>query len=251
MIELFLFSWGSESRRYTTHPQAVNWNQATWESVSITRGQVKLDASLEGQTVSIDCDVAGDVPGLFKTEAPYETVNVTIYRGDESNLADTIQSIWMGEIAKISFGPSVAALTCSPTISLGRGRLPIGRFSVGCRWQLYSRACGLELADWEESFLIRYAYPTQNLLRVTDSARYSPDELIGGFYVDPSGEKHLIIDCYATGSFYDVLFDRWPSALDNESIVMFAPGCDHSLQKCKDFLNVHNFGGFPAIPTKS
>lgn len=250
MIELFLFSWGSQVRRYTSSSQPITWSGETWEPATIGRGRIKLEAKIEGSDVSIDMDVSGDVPGLFKRRAPRQTVGVTIYRGDESDLANSVQSIWMGEVAKVKFGPKIASMTCSPTISLGRGRLPIGRFSVGCRWQVYSPACGLDLQDWVESALIQGANPAQKRVIIDPIARYSAQNLVGGFYLDNDGERYLIIAATETSTYMDITFDEWPPGLESETAGRFAPGCDHSLARCKVFGNEYNYGGFPALPQR-
>lgn len=250
MIELFLFSWGSEVRRYTSSAQALRWSGEDWEPAAIGRGAIKLEAKIEGSDVSISLDVDGDVPALFKQRAPRQTVGVTIYRGDETDLAGSVQSIWMGEVAKVSFGPKTASMTCTPTITLGRGRLPIGRFSVGCRWPVYSPACGLVLTNWVESTPVQAAFPSQKRVRVDPIPRYSAQDLVGGFYLDSDGERYLIIAAVAGSSHMDIDFDEWPPELSTASSGSFAPGCDHSLDRCKVFGNEYNYGGFPALPQR-
>jgi len=249
MIELFLFSWGSDVRRHTSSADPVSWSGETWAPATIQRGQVKLEAKMEASIVTVDLDVKSDVPSLFKTRAPRESVGVTIYRGDGS----TFQSIFMGEIAKVSFGPKVANMTCAPRISIGRGRLPIGRFSVGCRWQVYSRACGLDLSAWEKPAPIDTQFPDQKMILVDEMVNYTASDLTGGFYISPSGERHIIIRAVDVplGALQEIYFDEWPDELDGETTATLAPGCNHSLSRCKQFLNEYNYGGFPAIPPKN
>lgn len=252
MIEFYQFSWGSQVRRYTTSPVEVSWNGHTWLPSEISRGAIKLEAKLEASDVTINCSVSGDVPALFKTRAPLETVGVAIYRGDEGDVTGTTQSIWMGEVGKVIFGPTVAKLTCSPSISIGRGRLPIGRFSVGCRWQLYSPACGVNVQDYTQVVSILSVNAVEKTMTFqagpTDDANF-----VGGFYTDAQG-RHTIMDIVGdqnTPFLWTIKFDKFPASLETATTASLSLGCNHSTDDCRArFGNIYNYGGFPAIPPK-
>lgn len=262
MIELYHFTTTedgvSTDYRWTSGPESVSWNSQTWTPKPIGRSSIKVDSRLDGGELTVELERSSPIVSAFHQDAFSEPISLTIYKGDPDDLAGTVETLWMGEVAKVRRSEP-AKLTCAPVVTVGRRQLPVGRFTRECRWQLYSDACGVDpdSLSVRSLFSVDTLYPDAKAFDGTTSDDLGTGWANGGIYWESSSGIELfvlhsvLLSDNGDGTYtHRIYLKQWPEQTINTSMsVYLKAGCDHTMSDCKTkFSNLHNYGGFPLTP---
>ncbi|WP_323034930.1 phage BR0599 family protein [Pararhodobacter sp.] len=261
---LYQFVEGAQIWRFTSRIDA--WASAgsggetiTWEPAAVAHGDVVQTSEIERGRLELTWPLSHPFARRFLSPMGNTPVTLTIFRGHEQVLGETVAH-WKGRVVGAEVeGPRIL-LTCESVFSTLRRAGVRAKYQRLCRHALYGRGCGLDIAEhWQTGTVTAVA---ANAITVPEAAE-QPDGWFRGGVLRFGAQLGFI-----TGHAGAVLLLSRPMPdlaaavaapeLDPETgdpvpvLVDIAPGCDLRAATCADkFSNLLNFGGFPEIPASN
>jgi len=238
--ELYIFTIGDETFRYSSAESDVVYGGNTYSAESIVRNEISRE--FESASASITLPYTLEPAPRYRVLNPSTTVWVTI-------LKDTGAVLFYGRVGGCSFDMQKATATLKLVSLQGmlKTKIPSRVYSAGCSFELFDDGCALVKESFRKALLPTTATVSEDGLTVTASAlaEESNGYFTGG-YVQSGYEASYIIA--HAGNTITLLF---PLQSFNGSLTIYAyAGCDKLLATCKSkFNNEKNFGGFPYVPT--
>lgn len=252
-IELYRFAYGTSRYLYTSGDVPYTYNSEVYPPGRMSRGSI--ESSSEMNRLRLELTVPRDLPvaGLFLAGIP-GVVSLTVFRvhrADTGNDTETIV-VWKGRVASVEWHDIDSKITCEPIYSsLLRSGLR-EMYQKLCRHTLYRAGCSRGVGAPSEADPAFYNDVTVltaigNVITVAPMLR--PDGYYVGGYVK-FGDNDMRMVRGHTGQTLTLLTPIY-AMQPGDTIRVFA-GCDHALATCRSkFNNLHNFGGFPWIPSKN
>ncbi len=273
-IELYLFRYGEQPTSVfgftdgeldVVVPELIGgqYVNITYRSVPIERSAIKTDGTLERSDIEVRTDQDSPLSDLFRLYPPSQTVTLTIKQGHNNDPTAQFLVVWAGRVTGWGVDPNAggeAKFTCQP-ISTSLKRVGLRRhYQYGCPHVLYGPQCGADKAA---------AKLTRTVLAVDGAtlqlgANWAPSDRIakylGGLAEwrldDGRIERRTILKSEADGT---IGLGGYAYGLSAGRSVDLFYGCNRRMgvgpQPDGDcgplHNNIHNFGGFAWIPTKS
>jgi len=245
-IELYTFSRGSFSWRYTSADEDKTVASVVYESAQIKRDSFKQTQEMSKSTLGLTLSRTLSVLDQFKVSPPTDIIQVVIQRYHEGD--GEVTTPWAGRIINVKFLEKEAEIKCEPIYtSLKRPALR-RRYQTACPYVLYGSNCTLDRAN----FLVNGVVDSVNGLVLESSAfgAFADGYFSGGYTswaVSGNTETRFIID--HVGDFITI---NLPFTGGVGTALQTYPGCDHILNTCiNKFNNVVNYGGQPFFPRKN
>ena len=240
MKELYIFTIGDETFRYSSAENNVAYGGNTYSAEPIVRNEISREFSSESASITLPYDL--EPAPRYRVLNPSTTVWVTI-------LKDTGAVLFYGRVGGCSFDMQKATATLKLVSLQGmlKTKIPSRCYSSGCGFELFDTGCGLAKENFRKALLPTTATVSEDGLSVTsDALTEEPDGYFAGGYVQSGYEASYIIS--HAGATVTLLF---PLQTYNGSLTLYVyAGCDKFLSTCKEkFDNERNFGGFPFVPT--
>lgn len=239
--------------RWANGTKLVLWGGFTWTPTLIDRSAIALSAGVTGDAFTINVGRDNPVANVFRLTPPDHAVTLTLYQ--ESDVF--YEQFWEGEVSKVSFDTSTARLTCTDSLSTSDRTIPIGRYSRGCRWALYSPQCGVDPQNYTHLVKVESLTPGLRLVVVRVQIDLGGGWAKGG-YLKFDGEQRFVVE--STGGHavspgvyeHHLTLDRWMPALVESAAVELVAGCGHNTTDCANkFNNIFRYGGFPLTPQRN
>jgi uncharacterized phage protein (TIGR02218 family) len=251
MIELYEFTHGGTTYRYTSADRAIVYDSETWTAVPVGRSDRQGDAVEDQKNIlSVTVPHDNEVARLYLKRPPDKPVRMRLYRG---LTVDEIAIVLTARVTGVRWSGYEATIECSsPLLQAARSGLK-ARYSSQCRHALYSRGCGVNPDDVEDSFLFVQLELDDTRVKTTGLADPGADLYTGGVLTIGEERRVILGHEYAlVDSVHTIWFDvdrPFVAPITVGDTVKALPGCDHDVATCRDkFSNLANFGGFPTIP---
>ena len=261
---LYQFVEGDQVWRFTS--RSTPWTSAgsggdtiSWEPAAVAHGDVVQTSEIERGRLELTWPLSHPFARRFLTPLGNTPVTLTIFRGHEQVLGETVAH-WKGRVVGAEIEGQRILLTCESVFSTLRRAGVRAKYQRLCRHALYGRGCGLDIAlHWLTGTVTAVA---ANAVTVPETAD-QPD----GWY--RGGVLRFGVQLgFITGHAGAVLTLSRPMPdlaaalatpeIDPETghpmpvMVDIAPGCDLRAATCAaKFGNLLNFGGFPEIPGRN
>ena len=248
-IELYTFTAGVNSWRYTSNDENKTINLINFTAVPIKRSKFEQNQEMSRAPITITMDK--DVPFLlqFRGSPPTTVIQVVVQRYHENDTDSQLITPWVGRVVNVKFTETEAELRCEPVYTSMKRPVLRRRYQTTCPHILYSTECGANSAPLrEETDLISVSGTS-----LTASAFGGrPDGHFSGGYVDwESGgvvQRRFILSHTGSTIVVNLPFRQMPN---NAHVTAYA-GCDHLLNTCDTkFANSDNYGGQTDYPDRN
>lgn len=261
---LYQFVEGSELWRFTS--RATEWistggdgAQITWQAAAVAHGDVVQTSDLELGRLELTWPLSHPFARRFLAPPGHDPVTLTILRGHEQVLGETVAH-WKGRIVGAEVEGARVLLQAESILTTLRCSGMRAKYQFLCRHALYARGCGPDLAlYWQTGTAAAVA---GNTVTIHEAAEFADGWFRGGvllfgsvmgFVTDQDGTALTL-----ARPIPQLAAALGAPALDPETgaplpvLVDLAPGCDLRAATCAaKFGNLVNFGGFPAIPRRN
>lgn len=240
--ELFIFSVGSQTFRYTSARQDVQSGGQSFSSAAIYRGELSKDSLGDGASVICPFDLE-PVP-LYKNFNPSVSVYLQI-------LSRSSTMLFFGRISSVEFdlGKGTATIKLSAMGGLMKCKIPTRTYSSECSFELFDEGCGLKQEDY------RLILPASECEIGADkrSITHPKIEEKGADFFTGGFASYDLQHSFITSTQGRKLNLMFPIAtLSASGAISIYAGCDKRIDTCKNkFKNSKNYGGFPFIPNKN
>jgi uncharacterized phage protein (TIGR02218 family) len=266
--DLYQFSLvGGGQLYYCGGDQDLTWNSITWSAgKSIGPYFDRKDNKAKCHwKVGVDVDsLTFDVlPGAstigseaflsFVRQGGFDGAELTLYRAFMPSYGNTAAGtviMFVGRVAEIDAGRSLATFTVNSHLELLNQNMPRNLYQAGCVNTLYDASCTLNAAAFAYSGTVA-AGSTQSAIKNTLVQATSVFDM--GHLTFTSGANNgfsRTVQTYFQGSPGTInLISPFPSAPVTGDTFLIYPGCDKACTTCAEkFNNLVNFRGFPWIP---
>lgn len=243
-VELYHFSQGAESWRYTSSETEFKKDGATYQPITIKRTapEISQERGASGLTVTVPRD--NEVAGLFRVFVPRTSIWLTIYRLHQGD--SELLTFWQGRVRAVNWQGAEAQIACEPMTSMLQREGPRLMYQSLCNHMLYSQACTVVSEQYRQTITI-LAVSGYNILASELAAK--PDGWYQAGFLSRDGLDFRMITAHR-GNKVTVLLP-FEDLVIGDKLYAYS-GCDRSIQTCQNKFNNHiNFGGFPYIPTKN
>lgn len=247
-VELYRFSLGTQVWAYAAAEVPIALAPYTYAPEQISRSALEYTMQSPRQPITVTLRRDHPIALMFASGAQPGMMSLTILEVDRDTAVSRV--VWRGRV----IGPEwrtqreglVCALRCEPQfVTLQRGMLRL-RVSASCYKRLYSEICRAS----------RAAMQTTGTVTAVAGASVSaqafgtfPDGWFSGGYLEWGAQQRRMILSH-TG--VTVTLSGAPAGLAAGLVVQAFPGCDHTLETCRDkFANLANHGGKRFIPTRN
>lgn len=261
---LYQFVEGDQVWRFTSW--ATDWTSAategetiTWEAAAIAHGDVVQTSEIERGRLELTWPLSHPFARRFLTPLGNTPVTLTIFRGHEQVLGETVAH-WKGRVVGAEVEGVRILLTCESVFSTLRRAGVRAKYQRLCRHALYGRGCGLDIGfHWQTGTVIAVS---GNALTIPEAAG-QPDSWFRGGVLRFGAQLGFITGHLGSTLILSRPIPEVSAALaapevDPETgdpipvVADIAPGCDLRAATCAaKFGNLANFGGFPEIPGRN
>lgn len=261
---LYQFVEGDRVWRFTS--RATDWTSAasegetiTWEAAAIAHGDVVQTSEIERGRLELTWPLSHPFARRFLTPLGNTPVTLTIFRGHEQVLGETVAH-WKGRVVGAEVEGVRILLNCESVFSTLRRAGVRAKYQRLCRHALYGRGCGLDIGFHWQTGTVTAALG--NALTIPEAAGQPDGWFRGG--VLRFGAQLGFITGHAGATLTlsrpmpEVAAALAAPEVDPETgdpipvVADIAPGCDLRASTCAaKFGNLPNFGGFPEIPGRN
>jgi len=246
-FELYEFTYGLTVYRFCTIPERVTIGTAIYDPLPISRGGIQLTEQNNKAQVSIYAPADFIVANLFKTSVPSQAIFITIKKKHYNEPEVIVE--WTGRVMTAKWADAGVEMVCESTYSALSQNVNKRHYSFSCPHVLYGEECR---ANPSLHKLVT-TVTVSGLTLTSENFGMKPNGFYTGGTVTYQDDNYLLHTRFIfshTGNNI-VLTQQLPYLPANAQVTVY-PGCDHTLETCKDkFDNVVNFGGFPWIPGKN
>lgn len=253
-VELYQLTYSGRRWYYTNAGLTMTVNGITYVPLAIEHDSVEQsdDVLSRGLKVRFGRDVG--FADLFNPAPPSEIVMLTILA--TNYLVDNeFVVFWKGRVLNAEWidEQKWLELTSQSNFSSLQQQGLRRVYSRNCPFVLYGNLCRASADAHRDSSAV---LEINGLYVTIAAAQGKPDNYYAGGYVvwvnanQGNIEKRMIrASIGTTGQLY---LSSYPIGLVGGAVIDAYPGCDHTIQVCKDkFNNADNYGGYPYIPTKN
>jgi len=248
-IEVFDFSLGADSFRYTSSEDDVIVGVDTFEAEAIRRGSIIQGSDDRDAVLEITIPAQNTFVRKYIDIVPGQLASVSIIRVQRDEPTPWTQAlVFKGFVQSVKFpknGHEAGIAARSIESSASR---PIPRFTYQslCNNFLYDDACGANASLYK--FTGPVTLVEENKITVT-GASGQPNGYYNAGYVKPTGIEDFRMILDHTGDVLTLLLP-FAEALTGTNVDIFA-GCDHAVAgHCNTrFSNVGRHAGFAFVPT--
>ena len=247
-IELYEFTRGVKTWRYTTADTAQTFNGQVYEPVPMKRGKIVRSQIVDKAELTVTVQRDLDLVQSYIAMPPGETMTLVIYSFHRED-ADTVVR-WRGRVMNVKWEGIRAEILCEPIFTSIRGQGLRRKYGPGCSHALYDQTfltCGVlkELFIRNTTLLT----VTKNVVNSADFALEVDGYYKGGFLfwlsVDGVSDRRMIVDHVGANI---TLMTPMPGLTIGHQVTVY-PGCKHTMDDCRvKFNNLDNYGGFPFSP---
>lgn len=247
-IELYeFFREGASAWRFTSSDSDKEYFGNIYSAVPMVRNSIEQSQDIVRASVTIEMPSNEDFVQQFITEPLFTKISVIIRRYHEDD--SEVVSLWQGRVINVEQKESTASIVCeSSYTSLNRPTLR-RLYQTSCPHLLYGPICTVTNTSYQIDATISIISGTS--ISAPEYGPYASPHFVGG-YVEHTKEG-IIVRRFIINQVSNIIQLNLPlyQAEVGDTLVTF-PGCDHTLNTCKDkFNNVVNYGGFPWIPQKN
>lgn len=261
---LYQFVEGEQLWRFTS--RASDWLSAgsggetiTWEAAAVAHGDVVQTSEIERGRLELTWPLSHPFARRFLAPMGNTPVTLTIFRGHEQVLGETVAH-WKGRVVGAEVEGVRVLLQAESVFSTLRRAGVRAKYQRLCRHALYGRGCGLDIGfHWQTGTVTAVS---GNVLTIPEAAGHPDGWFRGGvlrldaelgFITGHAGASLTLsrpmpelVAALAAPELDPVTGDPLPVLAD------IAPGCDLRAATCAaKFGNLANFGGFPEIPGRN
>jgi len=263
---LYQFAEGDQVWRFTS--RAAAWTSAgsggtaiNWEPAAVAHGDVVQTSEIERGRLELTWPLSHPFARRFLEPLGNTTVTLTIFRGHEQVLGETVAH-WKGRVVGAEVEGPRLLLSCESLFSTLRRAGVRAKYQRLCRHALYGRGCGLDIALYWLTGTVTAVSGGGVSVTIPEAAgqpdgwfrggvlRFGPQLgfIIGhtGLVLTLSRPIPELAAAFVTPEIDQETSAPLPVLLD------IAPGCDLRATTCAaKFGNLPNFGGFPEIPGRN
>ncbi len=248
-VELYQFDReGSQSWRYTSGDEDVEYLGQTYTSIPITRSRVEQSQDVNRASITVTMGSFEEFIQQFIISPPFARIGLTIRRYHQGSQTEII-ALWTGRIINVFQKESKADIKCESSYSSLQRPTLRRVYSLNCPHLLYGSICQVS----QTSFETVAALTAINGLTITSPAFGThADGYYSGGIVE-SANAGVVTRRFVSNHVGNVITVNLPlyNATVGSSVNAY-PGCGHNLADCNDkFGNVVNYGGFPYVPEKN
>jgi len=247
-IELYKFTLGVVSYRFTSAEDSIVIGSDTYTSLAISRSKIEQGSDQSNRTLNVTMPSSGTLPQQYITVPPGQKCAIEIYRyqRDEPSLATQIL-LFKGRVATVRFpnNGNSAEFACRSIESAMNRNIPRFSFMGSCNHILYDDNCGVDPSTFD--FIGNVSAISGNTITIT-GLNASGIDYVGGYISTLTGDQDFRM---VLAQSVDTITMLLPFANDPTGVnVQCFAGCDHILTgDCAlVFDNVANFGGFHYVP---
>lgn len=261
---LYQFVEGEQVWRFTSRIDA--WASAgsggetiTWEPAAVAHGDIVQTSEIERGRLELTWPLSHTFARRFLSPLGNTPVTLTIFRGHEQVLGETVAH-WKGRVVGAEVeGPRIL-LSCESVFSTLRRAGVRAKYQRLCRHALYGRGCGLDIAlHWQTGTVTAVA---ANAVTIPEAAE-QPEGWYRGGVLRFGTQLGFITSHAGAALLLSRPMSELAAALETPELdvgtgdplpvlVDMAPGCDLRAATCAEkFGNLLNFGGFPEIPGRN
>ncbi|MGI9277955.1 MAG: phage BR0599 family protein [Endozoicomonas sp.] len=245
-VELYEFTQGLKSWYFTDSETEVVFQSKPYIPVPLSRSEVVQDEDLFRAELKVSFPRDNEFAQQFIGFAPDLPTTLSVYRGGYPN--GPFDFYWKGRVVSGRADGSEVTLECESVFTSMRRPGLRARYERVCRHVLYGEGCRVNQQKYKVTDIVQSMQRGVELTMTGVTAGLPEGHFTGGIAQTEDGSMRFITGHKGTGI---VLVRPFHSLSAGDKLLVF-PGCDHSLQTCRNkFNNLDNFGGFPYIPTKN
>lgn len=241
-VELYEFTDGVTTWRYTSQARAVTWGGHTWAGASIRRGDINNRHELAQDKLSVEFPCTHEFAGQLIGYPSEDVIYLTVRRGHLNDPDAEFVVIWKGAVAMAKGAGERIAVECSTAAAALRRAGLKRRYGKNCPYALYGDACGVNKDDFAVAGTVSAV--SGNSLTVAAASGYDDGWFDGGM-VEAGGYFRMVTAHIGSG-----ITLLWPfrSMAVSDAVTLY-PGCARTDQVCDSkFDNLPNSGAFRFIP---
>jgi uncharacterized phage protein (TIGR02218 family) len=253
-LEVYDFSLGAESFRYTSRGSPIVLGAATYEVETISRSAIEQGRDTKSSTVTIKVPSSNVFARKYVAIVPGRKATLSIIRlqRDEAPTFATQVLGFKGRVQAVNFADDgrVAEIAVRSLEDAGNRNIPRFKFTGVCNHLLYDNGCKVSPTGFSHVGACTSGGATTEIeVAGVDS---QPDGYWTGGYVTPTtGDADFRMVLAHAGTTLTLML---PFSFDVTGInVQVFAGCDHLYTGdcATKFDNVIEFGGFPFVPNKN
>lgn len=238
------FAYGLVRHRVAFGRRTVTIDGQSYTAFPSQREDLRVSAVADDGELVITLPVTHPMVQRWMAGAvPPRNVSVTVVR-KETRSGET-QTLYRGAIDSVALEGDVAHVHCPARISQDTARgVPSVTVGRQCPHVLYGSACGVSRATHVQSATVVSYEGAKIRLSISPSTDFT-----GGEIEHVASEQRMTIAQHV-GAYFTAQLPFYGLAIGDAIEVV--PGCPHIVSACQSlYNNVLNFGGFPALPSKS
>lgn len=248
-FRLYMFALNEKLWRYTNADADVTRNGEVWEALPISDDGINQtgDSSVDAVTIQLSSRA---VPAqIYMEYPPSRPMTVVIFEAQEDST--DVRTIYIGEVTSPSdIQPGTMQFNVETiAATMAREGLRHG-WQRSCTYALYDEiTCTVDKDAW--AVLSTVQAVVDNVLVIPALAGYDDGRFNGGFveWIDVvRGIERRMIESHS--GVQAVLFGQADGILEGMAITAY-PGCPRTVDGCKSFNNLPNYGGAPGMQGKS
>lgn len=260
--ELYLFRYGELQIAITSGDREVVHAGVVYTPDVIKRDLTQLAGEMNKSILNITVQKNNEVPGWFIPGAPFEPVNLTLFRQHTLTSAaeGTFIVAFKGRVTRCRFTDFEATLSIEP-ISTSLRRAGLRRvYETTCTHGLYDTRCGVNKDNKAVQVDLNFLDGRKTFSIVSAAVSQPVGYYIGGM-LKIEGVQHMISDHrfalqadadkfpgmgVIAGTTHILVLVRHLQKATVTGTILAYPGCDLLVETCRDrFNNLDNYGGFP------
>lgn len=243
-IELYKFTHDTDIWTYSNVSKDVDFFQDIYRKLAISRSTIGQSSEIEKLDLVVTCPLNCEISQLLLIGSPENVVSLTVFRIHEGATGSIVA--WKGRVVSAKWNEGFCELSCDSVYSLQKRIGLRARYTRACRHILYGAGCKVDKSAYAIAGVVTAIDASMTILTIAEAAGQADGYFIAGMVGTPSGAFRFVINHVGTSIYLSMPI---PTLTVGSAILLY-PGCDHSLETCRDrFNNLANNGSFAWIPT--
>jgi len=252
-IELYEWSAGLTTTRYTSSEGDISFGGFTWASRTLTRDGFGKMVETEQSTLEVKMPTTDPIASQYIGIQPADRVDLVLSRIHEVMSPASSLVLFRGFVTSVAFKDEIATLTLKPFNELFQREMPRQTYQGLCNHVHYDGRCGIIESAAPNQLIGTVISQTNNgeIINVPGAGSVadnkSPLQAFKGGFARTSdfSDFRLILD--QDGDDLTLLLPFSSSVLGTS--IVLQRGCDRSVVTCvAKYGNIINYGGFPHVP---
>ena len=258
-IELYTIT-GSDTFYYTSSAEPYVLNGNTYLPIPISRSAPTITIKETSGSITVNFPFNNPFVARYLGGVPPSPDKISIHQVHLSDPFAEVVPFWSGTVASVKFSGTEAKISMSGVMNRLGAQIPAQTYSWMCDHNLFGSQCLVSESKYTYVFDIVAVSDDGVEITLVDTGQAS-EELAsdisyfngGTFLTGTDGSQRM-----------GVQFTEVPKSLNTYTLVLLVPGsglkvgmkvtftagCDKAVGTCLTrFNNVHNYGGFPFVPT--